>query len=154
MAAARFGHGGEEAAAVRQKAGYAEVIGSGRLFPVGGLLLPGGAVVSAGPGAGGAVALFFQQQKVAVLQKHWLFIAAGAFAGGDLLLPPAAGGCSVSAAPGGRGRSGAGGRLPSAAEKTGSQHCRQRKAAARFARVCFFMLSFFLSTRMWGMAPV
>ena len=28
------------------------------------------------------------------------------------------------------------------------------KAAARFAMVCFFMLSFFLSTRMRGMAPV
>ena len=109
VAAVRFGHGGDEAAAVRHQAGHAEVIGPGLLGPVGGLFLPGGAVVGAGPEGGGVVAPFFQQKKGAVLQKHRLFVAAGVFAGGDLLLPPAAGGRGGAAVPGARGRARAGG---------------------------------------------
>ena len=100
VAAAGLGHGGDETAAIRQKPGGSQVVGPGLLHPVGGLLLPGGAVVGAGPQGRGAVAALFQQQQGAVLQQHRLFIAAGAFAGGDLLLPPAAGG------PGGAGRAG------------------------------------------------
>ena len=137
VAAVGLSHGGDEAAAVRHQAGHAEVIGPGLLGPVGGLLLPGGAVVGAGPEGDSVVAPFFQQQKGAVLQKHRLFVAAGVFAGGDLLLPPAAGARGGTAAPGG-GRAGAGGRLFAAAEEPGSHHRRQRKSRGAFCNGVFF----------------